>query len=274
MILLCANEQCRVKLQEGSEHDSMKVLTLVITVAIAVMPAASQIPAQKPAFEVVSIKPSTGGTTIIGNQRGGRFVAMNVSTIMLFLMAFRPMQANQIVGGPDWLRTDRFDIQAKADGALTPQQSDAAVRAILEDRFQLRTHREIRELAVFELGLTKGGAKLKPVDMANSVVPRSGMPPAGAVSSGPGRIVSSAIPTTQLATVLSAVLGRPVIDKTGMNGSFEVNLQFVPDVTTAQQDAGPTIFTALQEQLGLKLESAKGPVDVLVIESVSKPTEN
>jgi uncharacterized protein (TIGR03435 family) len=257
----------------------------IVSAAFAIA-CVAVVSAQSPraAFEVVSIKPNTqGGTIMIGNQRGGRFAAMNVNARMLFIMAFRPLQDYQILGGPSWLSTDRFDIEAK--GVLTPQESDAAVRAMLEDRFQLHTHRETRELPLYELLISKGGPKIKLVNLPSgqSTGSRPNVPP-GAVSSRSGSLVASAISMEQLITALSAVVGRPIIDKTGLTGTFEVNLRYAPDAPIPQQtdsvalpgpaDVEASIFTALQEQLGLKLESARGPVEVLVIDSVSKPSEN
>ena len=274
---------------------------LILTMRVGVVTAETQMPAppQTVSFDAISIRPNaTGGIVMIGNQRGGRFVASNVSVIMLFPMAFRPMQDNQILGGPDWLRTERFDIQARSDNVLTPQQSDAALRALLENRFQLRFHRETRERPIYQIVIAKNGVKLNSVDSSSTTGAPGTSPPSqtfppGAVSSGPGRVEASAISMAQLAGVLSAILGRPVIDMTGLLGTFAVKLSFavgggppLPKTGGAANQVGPivrgvtpaetppSIFTAVTEQLGLKLESSKGPVETVIIDNIERPSEN
>jgi len=286
----------------------------IVSVAI---PVSSRAPQEaRRTFEVASIKSNTSGPgpAMLGPQPGGRFVAMNATARMLLRLAYRPMQDYQILGGPGWIGSDRFDIEAKANGTLTIDELAGALRSMLQDRFQLQAHHESRELPIYVLTVGKDGAKLKSADPppprdpnAPAPAPPPAPPPPGAAGSpgninftpppgammmGPGMVSASAVSMTQFVTLLSQLLGRPVIDKTNLKGFFDLKLQFAPDsapagpfgppgpggppiapAAGASDPAGPSIFTAIQD-LGLKLDSTKGPVDVLVIDSVQKPTEN
>jgi uncharacterized protein (TIGR03435 family) len=212
--------------------------------------------------------------------------------------------------------TDEFwDIEARAEGGSIPQPagppdpskpSPMAIRlqSLLEDRFQLKTHTETRELPVYELSIGKGGLKMKLSDDQTPVKPREpGAPPPpppqpggpmrrGTMLLGRGNLQAAAINVTNIVQSLSSLVGRTIVDKTGLTGLFDVKLQWTPDPAQGGvpgaagpgpggPEAGPaidsngsSIFTALQEQLGLKLDSAKGPVDVIVVDSVQKPSEN
>ncbi len=273
------------------------------TAAITVVQLAAEAPSQKPIFEVVSIKPTASASTpmTVGNQAGGRFVGTNATVRMLLAIAFRPMQDYQILGGPSWLTSEHFDIDARAEGPLTQDEAALAVKAMLVDRFQMKTHLEIREMPSYILTVAKDGVKMKAVDPPPRVsdspptqpsVPR-GMP-TRAIFLGPGNIQAPAIQISQLVNFLSTMACRAVIDKTELKDYYDVSLRFMPEscpgemrifgvipVAPITQDGNagdasrlPSVFTALQEQLGLRLESARGPIEVLVIDSVSKPSEN
>jgi uncharacterized protein (TIGR03435 family) len=201
-----------------------------------------------------------------------------------------------ISGGPSWINTDRYTINAKAEGAPSrPMIMGPMLRALLEDRFQLKVRREIREVPVYNLTVARNGPKLK---MAKEgTCPTPGGPPGvscpGSVwfeRKGLNLIVDQQATLDDFVRMLIQRLDRPVIDKTGIKGIFDFHLEFAPDTTlgnppgggdptAAPADApadlrGPSIFTALQEQLGLKLESTKGPGEVLVIDHVERPSEN
>jgi uncharacterized protein (TIGR03435 family) len=173
------------------------------------------------------------------------------------------------------------------------------VQSLLEDRLQLKIHRETRELPVYELLVAKGGSKMSlSADQSPEKPPEPGSPPLsmpqrgapaprGMMKMGRGSLETNGVPISNFIMGLSQQLGRPVIDKTGLKGFYDIKLQWSPELgqglfapgsaepAPPPSDAsGPSIFTAIQEQLGLRLESAKGPVDVLVIDSVQKPTEN
>jgi uncharacterized protein (TIGR03435 family) len=205
----------------------------------------------------------------------------------------------QLVGGADWINTDRFDIQAKAAEADIPLLNapragisngnrqngmNQMIQSMLADRFQLRTHRETRELPVFLLTVAKSGLKMQP-----TVEGRDGP---GGLKSGSSRssqtkatveISGSGITMTRLANMLAGPAARAILDRTNLTGTYDFTLKFVvdqpaaapPGATESSTDpSGPSLFTALQEQLGLRLEAGKGPVDTLVIDSVQRPSEN
>jgi uncharacterized protein (TIGR03435 family) len=202
---------------------------------------------------------------------------------MLISVAYK-VQDFQVVGAPGWVNSDRYDIEAKASDAAASQGTaiiqGAMLQSLLEDRFKLIVRRETRELSVYELTVAKSGSKLK----AGACTPRDpNSPPSRQRPTDCGFSVmdNNMIKATQIdmerfMPMLTFWVKRTVVDKTGFKGTFDVDLKWNPDEATANPttDTAPSIFTALQEQLGLKLESAKGPVEVLVIDSVSKPSEN
>ena len=279
-------------------------LVLMVSAIVLVVPLFSQSPLQKLTFEVVSLKLNKSGVRnrSVG-AAGGRFVATNVSLRGLLDYAYRTRSSglfdSQIAGGPSWLDTDRFDVEAKPEGDSRPipvDQMQLLVVSLLEDRFQLRLHREKREMAVYNLLMAKKG-KLKRSEDQSPVVygPLGGTPPPSKSSSPPRgasmmmannsgvELMATAINMATLAGSLQLQVDRPIIDKTNLQGLFDIELRFAP--TSAIQSApqpgaappvevGPSLFTALQEQLGLKLQAGKGPVEVFVIDHIERPTEN
>jgi bla regulator protein blaR1 len=265
------------------------VMLLAFVLAGAVAPrwiAFAQQP-DRPAFEVASIKPSDPNDQrfMIGSQPGGRFTA-NANLKLLIGVAY-DVRNHQISGGPTWMDTAKFEITAKADSlaALPPGPANGTqmrlmLQSLLEDRFKLKLHRETRQEQVYELVVPPGGSKMK---VAADAGPggRQGM------RMGPGQLTGTAAPIAILINTLSQQLGRSVIDKTGLNGKYDFTLTYTPDagqsgaygppgpdVPPPPDPNGPSIFTAIQEQLGLRLESTKGPVDVLVIDRAEKPDAN
>lgn len=254
--------------------------------AVCAQTAAVAAPSAAPAFDVASIHlspPSTDGHHHIWNDvHASQFRTGNLSVRDLIQYAYN-LPKSQIVGGPDWLETKMFDIDAKSDAATeaalkgmsneeAAQQKRQMVQALLADRFGLTTHQETRELPEFALVVAKGGVKFQP---NNSV--------GNAIDSGPRRLHVSGMENTVpvLARELAVVLGRVVVDQTGLKGSYNLTLRWTPadappPLLNGAPDPNPPpdIFTAIREQLGLKLESTKGPVDVLVIDQVKMPTEN
>ena len=245
-------------------------------IAVAVMAAASQTAAQKPAFDVASIKasnPSANGGFI--RPVGDRLTASNVPLKLLVVYAYRAGDGSsflnsQLLGGPDWLDKERFDVEAKA--AVQPRTSDdfrPMVQALMAERFKLVVHRETRDLPVFALVVGKNGAKLKNSD--------PDAPEGGSVrSSADGlHMETKKGSMAALARQLSSSAGRPVIDKTGLAGTYEYTLNWFPVTQIpAPESKVPSLFIAVQEQLGLRLDSTTAPQEVLVIDSVSKPSEN
>jgi uncharacterized protein (TIGR03435 family) len=256
---------------------------------------------QEPSFEVASVKPNTSGRDggTIG-PKGDRLIATNVALINLLMYAYSPpsgqLLRQQIIGGPDWANTDHFDIQAKPEGnapVLPNEQTKAMLQSLLEDRFQLKAHRETRDLPVYNLVLVKSGPKLSadqtPPDPRQAFIyfgERLEPLPRGAMRmfTGPSgtTLTGNAISISQVISLLEGKSDRVIIDKTGFDRLLDVRLEFSEldlrhDLGAAAPDAGtpafPSLFSAIQE-LGLKLESAKAPLEVLVIDSVQKPSEN
>jgi len=289
----------------------MNARRITLSVVLIVVAACAVFGQAAARFEVASIKPNTNPgpgviTGIIRPLPGGRLSANAVLPrfIIQFAYAIRPYQ---ISGGPDWINSAHYDIEAKAEGNATPQQIRLMTQSLLEDRFKLKAHRETRELPVYDLTVSRSGLKLLSPKEGSCVTPDPNGPPlvpapgqaptpvcgAAVVTITPSgaRILGGKVSMASLTPTLSNLLGRTVIDKTGFTGTFDVDLQFAPDqalavlpppgppgapgaTAPATDPAGPSIFTAIQEQLGLKLDSGKGPVEVLVIDSVEKPTEN
>jgi bla regulator protein BlaR1 len=244
-------------------------------------------PAAPAAYTVASIKPnkSSDDRFMLRPMPGGGLTATGVTLKMLIGFAYGVF-AYQISGGPAWIGTERWDIEAKTDGVqgrLPPAQSNATLRALIEDRFQLKARCESKEIPVYALVVTKSGPKLKP----NPDDPTKAKPSA-MLGRGSGTFTNSSMAV--LAARLSEQLGRPVLDRTDLKGGYDFTLEWTPAPGEGSAEAiglppraeppspgesnGPSIFTALQDQLGLKLESTKGPAEILVIDHVEKPSEN
>jgi uncharacterized protein (TIGR03435 family) len=258
-------------------------------------------------FEVTSVKPnkSGDGRVMMSMPPTGRYTATNVPLRLLLQNSYN-VQPFQIIGAPNWMTSDRFDIVAKAPDGFTPDQLRPMVRALLADRFKLKAHVETREMPTYDLVLARPDGKLGPnlkpskTDCKAMLANRRGGPPPAPPQPGQqiecgfmiggGIMNAGGMPLTQLAQSLAQFVNRVVTDKTGLTGEYDFQLTYTPegrgglpgipggpppgvDGPAADPDR-PSLFTALQEQLGLKLDSQKGPVDVLVIDSVEQPTED
>jgi uncharacterized protein (TIGR03435 family) len=284
----------------------MKVTVSVLTAVFFVTVVLAQ--SSRPSFAVASVKPNVSleQRSAIAGQPNGRYAATNVTLAALIASAYR-VRDFQVTGGPGWIGNDRWDIDGRPqDGAtLLPASPDDAnsfstvqlmLQSLLEDRFQLRMHKQAKEMPVYEL-LTDGRTvKLKASQDQDAAQPQPGssaLPTAQ--GAGPrstsalrtGNFTGKAILMANLAAALAQVVGRPVIDRTNLSGRYDVTLDWLPDtpqsgatVGSAPQpvespvDGPSSIFTAIQEQLGLRLQAGKAPVDVLVIDTVSRPSEN
>ncbi len=233
-------------------------------------------------FEAASIKPSAPapmGTFRIGIQMlpGGR-VSMSGVTVKILIQRAYGVRDFQIVGGPGWLGSERYDITAKPEGAATPDQVKLMTQALLADRFQLKFHRETKELPTYALVVAKSGPKFHAAEDA----PGSDKARGTRISMERGQFTLQGAPVSALTNQLGQILGRSVIDKTELAGNYDFKLEWTPDDGPRAADGehpvadttGVSIFTALQDQLGLKLEATKGPVEILVIERVEKASEN
>jgi uncharacterized protein (TIGR03435 family) len=289
-----------------------RFLTLsVVSVALGIGGFAGVLGAQTPAgpaFEVASIKPNTSTSEDRSVSAGsGRFTANNVTLRVLIRFAY-PVQNYQLAGGPDWVNTESFDVNATVPsamanrvGGMIPGSNQLMVQKLLAERFKLAVHHETRELPAYMLTLARNDGTLGPHLVKSAVdcdaLRRDGVAPPPALQGQPpvcggrlgaGHLIFNGFPLSRLSENLSVWVERFVIDRTGLTGTYDYDLQWSLDhvpqfdpmgapmrtpVTTAEP-SGPSLFTALQEQLGLKLESTRGPVDVLVIDHVEYPTEN
>jgi uncharacterized protein (TIGR03435 family) len=267
----------------------------VLAVAIAVCGATTLL-AQTYTFEAASVKPARPDNPPgqgVSRAPGGRFTAVNAPLRFLIMYAYQ-LQGHQLVGAPEWIANERFDIVAKMEGdppsivTSGPDPMRLATRALLADRFGLVAHRETRELDIYALTMAKAGGKpgraLKPspedcavmaaaaraAGTATSAPGPNGEPPFICGSSfGKGRVRFAGYPLSLFANGLALNLERAVVDRTGLTGNWAFELTYARE-PSPDSDV-PGLFTAIQEQLGLKLESTKGPVEVLVIDRVERP---
>ena len=221
----------------------------------------AQIPTE---FEVASVKPQAPGDTrgSIGPSPGS-FIANGIPLKILIEIAYH-VKDYQISGGPEWIGTDHWDVSAKAPAGFIPtgQQMQPMLQALLADRFHLKLHRRNQELPAFALVVGRSGPKLT---VSTSADPR--------ISIGHGIFTGQKIDMAGLADALAMESDRTIVDRTGLAGQFDVTLKWTPDAADSDP-AAISLFTAIQEQLGLKLEATKAPVEVLVIDGVQKASEN
>lgn len=254
----------------------MKSRAVLLALAAAISLAPAQQPAARPAFEVASIKPSRGGELNYGFKfMPRRFEAQNTPVRFLIQFAWN-VRDFQVSGGPGWAGSDHYNIEAVTEEGVGIDRHRLMVQALLEDRFQLKVHHESRESQVYTLVPAKGGIKLQP---SAQNCDASGV--CGRYSASSNGMDATAITLDAFATALSQMMGRQVTDKTGYTEKFDLHLKWAdpatpglaPDDSTSAS-TGESIFTVLQRQLGLKLESTKGPVELLVIDRLERPSDN
>jgi uncharacterized protein (TIGR03435 family) len=251
----------------------MRPLTLILSVAIASY-------AQPSAFEVASVKPNTAGGRMSVESSGDRFRAIGIGLGPLVLMAY-DLNVRQI-SGLDHTFDDRYDIAAKADHRVGSSEMRQMLQSLLADRFKLQLHWETRDVPVYSLTVTKGGPKLRHSETPEDDIPRVRAPASAGGTETPSGVIYTHESMGDFAWALSrmARIGdRQVVDNTGLEGHYDFTLMFdrnpTPSVgTDTPLSLGPDIFAALKEQLGLKLELAKAPVRLLVIDHVERPSAN
>jgi bla regulator protein blaR1 len=283
-----------------------KTLALFIFLALSLFSAFAQ-----SSFEVASIKPSDPDSRGVSFRMGSGGLNMNGVTVKLLIQEAYDVRESQISGGPGWINSERYDIIAKIDRSAdtaeprSPQDEQKAreqqrerLRSLLTDRFQLKIKIEKKELPIYILTVAKGGPKIKetkpeepgPAPKGDTAQER---PRGNFMRVGRGQIIGQSITLDVLAKMLSQQLGRNVIDKTGLKGTYDYTLEWTPDPAQGLgpgfsgpgepprpdnpapgESNGVSVFVAIQEQLGLKLESQKELVDMIAIESVEKPSEN
>ena len=262
-------------------------LTLALSAIAVAVPALSQVarpnaqgPATKaPAFDVVSIRQHVddGNGSHWWTPTADGYKTYSAWPFELIFLAYELQYPGQLIGLPEWCHEDTYDIEARIDGQELPAYQKLSdrerrsyvapmLRAMLADRFSLKAHHETRLLPVYELMVAKGGAKLKqsadPEDVYGMVTDR------GLIRIHAGPIGARFI------VGLSDATGRIVIDKTGLTGYYDIDLKWTPEEDQANGESGPSLFTAIEEQLGLKLVPSKAPVDVVVVDHIERPSEN
>jgi uncharacterized protein (TIGR03435 family) len=253
------------------------------------------------AFEVASIKRNRSGTgnwRVKGNPAGLTATNTTPQQLVIFAYALRNFEISrelndQIVGEPDWMSSERYDVSASAGRTVTPEEVRAMVRSLLQERFKMAAHRETKLRQTYALMLARpdrilgpelrrtdvdcqavaaanaafvGGLQPRPKPASNGVSPCALVPAEGTLNAG-------GVPIETLARSIAKEAGRTVVDKTGLTGNYEFKLKYSPAGNSAADDR-PTIFIALREQLGLKLEPQQNPLDVLVIDRIERPTAN
>lgn len=259
------------------------VAVTVAAVVVAGMPGkvvAQESQAQKmmlgearPVFEVASIKLADPDKKRDGFDVKGRHVLMEKMPVMTMLIFAYGMSPKQIVGAPDWVKSERWDVDGVPDVEGTPNvaQIQGMIQGLLADRFGLKAHHESREVAGYALTVAKGGPKIAKSQGDPNGLPRQN----GHTNAGQRDIKFTNNTIHEFALALQFYMSEPVVDRTGLTGRWDFELKWTTDETSApQENAAPGVFTAVQEQLGLKLESGKMPTDVLVVDAVERPSAN
>ena len=246
----------------------MKLLCALLGIGVAIH-------AQTPAFDVASVKPNkSGGAGSSIRFTTGQISMENVSLKKLTLWSYGiPDDREYALAGPDWLTTERFDILARFPAETDGAQVRRMAQSLLADRFKLALHPETRQLATYVLVVAKNGPKIRAVEEGQS-----------STSGRPGHLEATRTSVRKLCDLFARMVGTPVTDATGLAGVFTFTLDWTPDetqrLTPPDENAQPnpggiSLFTAVQEQLGLKLEGKKGPVPILVVDHMERvPTEN
>lgn len=285
------------------EHMTVSLLFLLLILWTGATVGRAQSPdSGEPTFEVATVRENTSGETRTRIELvNARFNVINMTLRELVAIVYptdggRFRHANQLVGGPGWFSSARFDIIARAEGSrgdtnrpgftATAADREAVervrlmVRRLLAERFKLRVHHESRQLPIYELVIANSSGALGP-DLRRSPTDcmeewkKQGMPDArnlacGSIQGRPGKVVGHTVETGAFVRDLYDWTGRPVIDRTGISDRVDFTLTWAPE--NAPDSDAPSIFTAVQEQLGLKLQPARGSVDVLVVDSAERPT--
>jgi uncharacterized protein (TIGR03435 family) len=281
----------------------MRVAAIVLILAVASSTAFTQVPAgvvSGRTFEVASVKPNNSGEARLSfGGPAGRYEIFNAPLRTIVRVAHQ-VQDYQIVEAPSWIATERFDILA-ATPAVMPAERAEMLRNLLADRFNLRAHIERREMPIFEMVLTRSDGRLGPsaratdVNCAERAAGRNGgaLPPAPSAGVRldrplcglmlrPGVLIAGGMTMGEFARELAPQVNRFVLDRTGITGFFDFDVQFTPEQIAPPPPGvpplppvdpnGPSLFTALQEQLGIRLHATREPIDVLVIDTISRPT--
>lgn len=272
------------------------LIGMALWTALAGQPQSQPTTASAPRFEVASIKLNKSGDLYQNPglpTQGKRFAMTNMPLQFLVTLAFG-LKDSELSGAPSWLHTERYDVEAEAGTNISPEDLRPEVQTLLEDRLQLKWHRATRTLPIYVLTVAEAGKLHRTGDdcgpLSDSPSPppsfqpdRVPAPPCGYFFAFPGHLRGQKLSPAGIADLLSAVTDRKVLDKTGLTGNFDVRLDYTPEQISATPPGvfyppidpnGPSLFSAVNEQLGLKLESQKGPVEIVVIDHVERPSEN
>jgi uncharacterized protein (TIGR03435 family) len=252
--------------------------------------------APPPAWDVVSVRPNKSASGMIRMMSTPDGISQSNVPLKSLIASAYGVKDHLVSGGPGWVDSSPYDIEAKVAGPdvpaykkLTRDQRSLMLQALLTDRFKLAVHPEIKELPIYELVIAKGGPKLAEAK-AGDTYPNGFKGPDGVAHGGMmrmdgrGKFTGQALPLSTLVDMLSRQLHRTIVDNTGLTGKYDFTLEYTPDGPPAEgpshdgasspDPSGPTVFTAVEEQLGLHLNSTKGPVKTIVIDHIEAPTEN
>ena len=265
---------------------------VIVTGALAAAERSQQPPSARRAFEVATIRrtPSDTSGFSYGQRPGGLWMMTNRTIVTIIREAY-PTQVQDVFGAPAWVTADAYDVSAKAEGNPTREEMRLMLQALLADRFKLAMHYEMRERPIYALVIARSDGRVAPglvqsqIDCAavNAArregrspagpVPANGAPPCG--WSGNGATINfGGLPLSRLSESLGQPDGRPIVDKTGLQGNYEFTLRYALQPNPDPANDAPTIFTALEEQLGLKLVPDRAPLQVVVVDHIERPTEN
>lgn len=258
----------------GHELNRVKKITLAmiglsalaLPVVVGVLNAPAQERAARVEFEVASVKPGDPLDPESSVRSTAAGIFMKNTTLKNLLQNAYHIRCDQIEGGPKWMDSERFTIDAKLPTGVSRNLLPQALQSLLEDRFKLQVHRESRIRPVFALVQAKGGSKLH--------IAAPDEPGRGGFSAGPRKLQGRGVSISTLVYALASAAGGPVLDRTELQGEYDFTLEFAPLQGTGDDEKLPEIFTAIQQQLGLKLEPAKAPIETLVIDRAEKPSEN
>jgi uncharacterized protein (TIGR03435 family) len=246
---------------------------LIVAMSFSGIRVGAETPArQSVAFDAAIVKRNMSGTSGWSSDSTNGLLRITNATMQSLITYAFDVRDFQISGGPGWLTADRYDITGKPENGAHDAQMKEMLRTLLAERFQLQTHRETKNGSVYALVVAKSGMKLEVTKNPDHRTSHT-----SAAADGKRTFYAEGFNMDELAASLANILRQTVIDRTGAVGKYDFELSWMPDPGTsnnAVDSSGPSIFTALQEQLGLRLESQKGPIPILVIDRVERPSEN
>ena len=264
-------------------RSSARPLAFLLIASTAALPLQSQVDTtSKLNFDVVSVRRDNSGSGsmhIFSPAEGDGMILNNVTLLDVIAYSYNIQSLNRLSGLPDWAKSEHYDIEAKvadSDVAAFRQLKEpvrkAMIQQILAQTFMMRSHTEPKEISIYALVVAKEGSKMKDAKADNTQAVADGKPPhePGLNGYGPGKMAGYQISMKDFAPALSGTAGRQVVDQTGLTSTYDFTLNWTPDNSTASETTGPSLFTALEEQLGLKLQPQKITMQVLVVESLTR----